>query len=95
MLDYRLPTLLGVNLPRISLSLALNSAPYQGIYCFHTVYPGDLFAFFRRTGIGTLGNPGDSIVEEAGELAAKELGWDRDRLVKELEEANRALNLPE
>jgi glycerol-3-phosphate dehydrogenase len=50
---------------------------------------------FRRTGIGTLGNPGDNIVERAGDLAAKELGWDTDRLVKELEEANRALSLPE
>jgi glycerol-3-phosphate dehydrogenase len=50
---------------------------------------------FRRTGMGTLGNPGDGIVKEAGELAAKELGWDKDRLVKELEEANRALSLPE
>jgi len=37
---------------------------------------------FRRTGLGTLGNPGDDIVEGAGELAAKELDWNGDQLSK-------------
>jgi len=50
---------------------------------------------FRRTGLGTLGNPGDSIVERVGELAAKELGWNGDRLKKEIEEAKQALSLPQ
>ena len=49
---------------------------------------------FRRTGLGMLGNPGDSIVERVGELAAKELGWNGDRLKKEIEEAKQALSLP-
>ena len=50
---------------------------------------------FRRTGLGTLGNPGGSVVERAGELAAKELKWKGDRLKKEIEEAKYALSLPQ
>jgi glycerol-3-phosphate dehydrogenase len=50
---------------------------------------------FRRTGLGTLGNPGDGIIERAGEVAAKELGWDENRLEKEIEGAKQALRLPE
>lgn len=49
---------------------------------------------FRRTGLGTLGNPGDEIVERAGKLAAKELGWDNDRLAKEIEGTKKSLSLP-
>ena len=49
---------------------------------------------FRRTGLGTLGNPGDNILERAGDLAAKELGWSNDRLKNEIEEAKQALSLP-
>jgi glycerol-3-phosphate dehydrogenase len=35
---------------------------------------------FRRTGIGTLGNPGIRIIEKVAETAAQELGWDRKKI---------------
>ena len=50
---------------------------------------------FRRTGLGTLGNPGEDVVTRAGELAARELGWSGERLARELESARRSLRLPE
>ena len=48
----------------------------------------------RRTGIGTLGNPGDDVVTRVGEIAARELGWNDERLAKELDKARRSLSLP-
>jgi len=50
---------------------------------------------FRRTGIGTLGNPGDDTVQKIGELAAKDLDWSHDRLAKEIQSASQALKLPQ
>ena len=41
---------------------------------------------FRRTGICTLGNPGDKVIEKIALLAATELGWNKNRV--ELEIAN-------
>jgi glycerol-3-phosphate dehydrogenase len=49
---------------------------------------------FRRTGLGTLGNPGDDVLARAGEIAAKELGWSSEHLGKELDKARRSLSLP-
>ncbi len=40
---------------------------------------------FRRTGIGTLGNPGDKTLEKIANAMAKELGWDNARKDKEIE----------
>jgi len=40
---------------------------------------------FRRTGIGTLGNPGDKALEKIANAMAKELGWDNARKDKEIE----------
>ena len=48
----------------------------------------------RRTGIGTLGHPGDSVLEAVAKTAAQELNWDQARLAQELQQANRALSLP-
>jgi len=48
----------------------------------------------RRTGLVTLGNPGDDVITRAGELAAGELGWSSERLAKELDEARESLRLP-
>ena len=31
---------------------------------------------FRRTGLGTLGTPGDDVIAQVGDLMAQELGWD-------------------
>ncbi len=49
---------------------------------------------FRRTGIGTLGHPGSSVLETVARTAAQELNWDQARLAQELQQANQALSLP-
>ncbi len=51
--------------------------------------------FFRRTGLGTLGNPGDDAIVRAGEIAAEELGWTGDRLATEVEHVRQVLTLPQ
>jgi glycerol-3-phosphate dehydrogenase len=50
---------------------------------------------FRRTGLGTLGDPGEDVLTRAGEIAARELGWTDERLATELDEARQALRLPD
>ncbi len=49
---------------------------------------------FRRTGLGTLGNPGEEVLTRAGEIAARELGWTEERLATELDAARESLRLP-
>jgi glycerol-3-phosphate dehydrogenase len=49
---------------------------------------------FRRTGIGTLGNPGDTVLRAAARVAARELGWGPGRTREELAKAVRALTVP-
>lgn len=41
---------------------------------------------FRRTGLGTLGNPGRSVLERAANLLAGELGWSQSRTTLEVEQ---------
>lgn len=48
----------------------------------------------RRTGIGTLGNPGDAVLKKVAETAAKELKWNRARMLKEIAEAKKSLAIP-
>jgi glycerol-3-phosphate dehydrogenase len=48
----------------------------------------------RRTGIGTLGHPGEQVIETISQLAARELKWDRARLDRELEAARKLLTVP-
>lgn len=50
---------------------------------------------FRRTGIGTLGNPGDEVIARMADLAARELHWDEARKTKEINEAKESFKLPE
>jgi len=50
---------------------------------------------FRRTGLGTLGDPGEGVLARVGEIAAGELGWTEERLAIELDDARQALRLPE
>lgn len=40
---------------------------------------------FRRTGLGTLGNPGRAVLERAAAIAAEELGWGPERQREEVE----------
>ena len=49
----------------------------------------------RRTGLGTLGDPGEDVLTRAGEIAARELGWNDERLVMELDKARESLRLPD
>ncbi len=41
---------------------------------------------FRRTGLGTIGYPGDSAVSRVAEIVAGELGWDEERITEEIRE---------
>jgi glycerol-3-phosphate dehydrogenase len=50
--------------------------------------------FFRRTGLGTLGDPGDDVVNKVADLAASELGWDGDRKAGEIQQVNQAMQVP-
>jgi glycerol-3-phosphate dehydrogenase len=48
----------------------------------------------RRTGIGTLGYPGDQVLETIAQIAARELKWDRSRLEREMEATRYLLTVP-
>lgn len=48
----------------------------------------------RRTGIGTLGDPGEEILRKTAELMARELDWDRDRMDCEINGVRAALTVP-
>jgi glycerol-3-phosphate dehydrogenase len=49
---------------------------------------------FRRTGIGTLGNPGVNVIKLVAQTVAKELRWNPVRLRKEFEDARAAFTIP-
>jgi len=49
----------------------------------------------RRTGIGTLGNPGESILRKVAAVAAEELHWSPEKTEKEISEMINMLKLPE
>jgi glycerol-3-phosphate dehydrogenase len=48
----------------------------------------------RRTGIGTLGNPGDEVLQKVAAIAAKELNWDAGKVKQEILAMNNLLKLP-
>jgi glycerol-3-phosphate dehydrogenase len=45
---------------------------------------------FRRTGLGTIGNPGESSLQNCAHIMADELGWDDSRIQRELNEVKEA-----
>jgi len=49
---------------------------------------GDLV--FRRTDLGTIGHPGRECLDECAKIAATELGWDGQRVLRELENVERS-----
>jgi glycerol-3-phosphate dehydrogenase len=49
----------------------------------------------RRTGIGTLGNPGENVLRKVAQLAAKELQWDQARVEKEISDTVNLLKIPQ
>lgn len=50
---------------------------------------------FRRTGLGTAGNPGDTAITTAAGLVAQELGWGNDHLENEINRIRAAFQRPE
>ncbi len=50
---------------------------------------------FRRTGIGTLGDPGEKLIKKVADIAAESLGWDEERKEKEILVTMQALMVPE
>jgi len=50
---------------------------------------------FRRTGIGTLGNPGETVLEKVADIAANNLGWSADRKKQEILEVEKTFKLPD
>ncbi len=51
--------------------------------------------FFRRTGLGTLGNPGGAIIKKVINLTSKMLFWDKERQLLEYNSLIEAFKLPE
>ena len=49
---------------------------------------------FRRTGIGTLGNPGDAIIEKTAALAADYFNWDEKKRTSEIQKVQKRFLLP-
>jgi glycerol-3-phosphate dehydrogenase len=39
---------------------------------------------FRRTGLGTVGHPGEDALSACASIMGRELGWNRERTGKEL-----------
>ncbi len=48
----------------------------------------------RRTGIGTLGNPGEDVLRKVAAVAARELQWDKNRVEQEISDTVKLLTLP-
>lgn len=48
----------------------------------------------RRTGLGTLGDPGDGMFERVASVVARESGWSDERCADELEAAQTAVRVP-
>jgi len=50
--------------------------------------------FLRRTGMGTLGDPGARTIAAIGTIAARELGWPGKKLTEETETLKRLVAVP-
>ena len=48
----------------------------------------------RRSGIGTLGNPGENVLRKVAQIAAKELNWSSEIIEKEISDTVNLLKLP-
>jgi glycerol-3-phosphate dehydrogenase len=49
----------------------------------------------RRSGIGTLGNPGKNVLRKVATIAAKELNWTSEKMEQEIKDILHLLKLPE
>jgi glycerol-3-phosphate dehydrogenase len=69
--------------------------PAQVVYAIHQEMACTLTdILLRRTGIGTLGNPGAEVLESIAAIAARELKWDTARIEMEVDKAIKALTVP-
>ncbi|MFO7559311.1 MAG: glycerol-3-phosphate dehydrogenase/oxidase [Desulfobacterales bacterium] len=50
---------------------------------------------FRRTGIGTLGNPGRGLIQKVADIAAEYLGWDEEKKAEEIAGTIQLFTLPD
>lgn len=48
----------------------------------------------RRTGVGTLGHPGEEVLRKVATVAAPALGWDNARIESEIRQTNDLLKIP-
>jgi glycerol-3-phosphate dehydrogenase len=48
----------------------------------------------RRTGIATIGHPGEDILRRLARTVADDLGWDEERVQQEVEQASAMLRIP-
>jgi len=51
--------------------------------------------FFRRTSMGTLGDPGQDLINRVADIAARELDWEEFRKLKEISEVAQAVSIPD
>ena len=49
----------------------------------------------RRTGIATLGDPGEEILKRVAEIAARELKWNRKKIRQEVALTRERLKIPD
>jgi glycerol-3-phosphate dehydrogenase len=69
--------------------------PAQAVYAArHEMARTLLDVVLRRTGLATLGNPGEAILQQVAAAMAPELGWDRERIAQEVQTAMEFLALP-
>ena len=74
------------------LSEARLNIAAEAVYCARHEMIGSLSDFvFRRTGLGTIGDPGADAVARSARLLAKELSWNDERVQREVESVNAEL----
>ena len=69
--------------------------PAQAVYAVrHEMARHLLDIVLRRTGIATLGNPGEAVLNQVAAAVAPELGWDNGHIADEVQAAMDFLSLP-
>ncbi|MBF0315039.1 MAG: glycerol-3-phosphate dehydrogenase/oxidase [Oligoflexia bacterium] len=67
----------------------------QAVYAVrHEMALGLEDVLFRRTGIATLGDPGNEVLQKVAEVVARELNWDHAKMVQEIAHATTCLKIP-
>ena len=67
----------------------------QVIYAIHSEMAIKLSdIFMRRTGLGTLGHPGEKVLIKVANLVAKELKWTKEEMINEITEMEEIFKIP-